>query len=84
MSAITHIKTEIRLRAAERGFYLHRYQSNGRRLYQPVVSYALHTSQQKPRFSKDCDGAICRFYTVEGKTEKCEAYKHLSSLLRSI
>ena len=84
MSAIAHIKTEIRLRAAQRGFYLHRYQSNGRRLYQPVVSYALHTSQQKPRFSRQCDGVICRFYTVEGITEKCQAYQHLSTLLGSI
>lgn len=84
MSAIELIKTEIRLRAAERGFYLHRYQSNGRRLYQPIVSYALHTSKQKPRFSKDCDGVICRFYTMEGKTDKCRAYKYLSNLLRSI
>ncbi len=84
MSAIELIKTEIRLRAAARGFYLHRYQSNGRRLYQPIVSYALHTSKQKPRFSKDCNGVVCRFYAVEGKTEKCEAYKHLSTLLKSI
>lgn len=84
MSAIAHIKTQICLRAAQRGFYLHRYQSNGRRLYQPVVSYALHTSKQKPRFSKDCDGAVCRFYTIEGITEKCQAYKHLSKLLMSI
>lgn len=84
MSAIEHIKTEIRLRAAAKGFYLHRYQSNGRHLYQPIVSYALHSSQQKPRFSKDCNGIICRFYTLEGKTEKCQAYKHLSNFLRSI
>jgi hypothetical protein len=84
MSAIEHIKTEIRLRAAQRGFYLHRYQTNGQRLYQPVISYALHTSKQKPHFSKNCDGVICRFYTVEGKTEKCQAFKYLSNLLRSI
>lgn len=84
MSAIELIKTEIRLRAAERGLYLHRYQSNGRRLYQPVVSYALHSSKQKPRFSKQCSGLVCRFHTIEGKSDKCRAYKHLSNLLRSI
>ena len=84
MSAIELIKTEIRHRAAERGFYLHRYQSNGRRLYQPVVSYALHSSQQKPRLSKQCDGVMCRFYSLEGKSEKCQAYQHLSALLGRI
>lgn len=84
MSAIELIKTEIRLRAAERGFYLHRYQSNGRHLYQPVVSYALHSSQQKPRFSRHCDGLVCRFFTLEGKSEHCQAFRHLSNLLRSI
>lgn len=84
MSAIELIKTEIRLRAAQHGFYLHRYQSNGRHLYQPVVSYALHSSQQKPRFSKHCDGLICRFYALEGKSEKCQAYQHLLTLLKSL
>ena len=84
MSAIELIKTEIRLRAAQRGLYLHRYQSNGRHLYQPVVSYALHSSQKKPRLSKHCDGVMCRFHMLEGRSEKCQAYKHLSNLLRSI
>ena len=84
MSAIAHIKTKIHLAAAEKGFYLHRYQSNGKQLYQPVITYALHSSQQRPRRSKDCNGLIYRFNTLEGSTAKCKAYQHLSEMLRSI
>lgn len=84
MSAIELIKTKIRQRAAERGLYLHRYQTNSQHIHQTVVTYALHSQPEKPRFSRQCDRIGCRINRVEGKTERCQAYRQLTKLLRSI
>lgn len=84
MSAIELIKTEIRQRAAEHGLYVHRYQTNSQHIYQTVVTYALHSQPEKPRFSRQCDRIVCRLNRIEGKTEKCHAYRQLTQLLGSI
>ena len=73
----------IRTTAAARGLTLHRYQANKGK-FSTTITYALHSSADRPAYSRDCDGARVSLTQREGTTERCEAYRKLSNLLAKI
>lgn len=82
-NAITVLIETIRTAAAARGFTLHRYQANRGR-FATTITYALHSSSERPAYSRDCDGARAVLTQREGTTERCEAYRELSDLLATL
>lgn len=73
----------IRTTAAKHGMYLHRFQTNAKRGVKSV-SYALHSSEIKPAQTRSCDGPCVILNQIEGKTDRCEAYRKLANLLSTI
>lgn len=83
MNDVEQLIEEIKAKAAEKGLFLHRYQSNYSRHAVSVV-YAIDSREQKPARAIMCDGAAVLMQQLEGKTKKCEAYRELSELLENI
>lgn len=83
MNAVQSLIKNIEVKAAEKGLFLHRYQSNkGKFSY--IITYALHSSAERPAKSAACDGDSVQLSQCEGTTERCEAYRQLSELLTVI
>ena len=83
MNKVQKLISEIESLAAERGLYLHRYQTN-LGSYRVRVIYALHDNPEKPTRSASCSGPAVTLSNREGTTERCEAYRKLSELLEQI
>lgn len=78
-NAVATLIEQIRTSAAARGLTLHRYQTN-KGSHAVVITYALHSAAERPKYSRDCDGARITLNAREGKTERCEAFRGLAAL----
>ncbi|HCS65960.1 MAG TPA: hypothetical protein DIW64_18875 [Cellvibrio sp.] len=83
MNVVTEIIETIRQAASVHGLTLHRYQAN-KKAHATTITYVLHSSADRPKFSRDCDGPSAVLTKHEGTTERCEAFRELSQLLASI
>ena len=64
--------------ARKRGLYLNRYISKGPG-FRIKVTYVVHNSPVRPVKSVSCNGQRVILTMMEGKTERCEAFRKLSS-----
>lgn len=83
MNVVQTLIEEIKSEAAKAGYTLHRYQAN-KGNFATTITYALHSSANRPTFSRDCDGASAVLTQREGSTSRCEAYRELSDLLTAL
>lgn len=83
MNTVEILVEQISKAAAEKNLYLHRYQTNGSN-HRVKITYCLHDDEIKPTRSEKCNGGKITLSHLEGKTEKCEAYKKLSTLMEYI
>lgn len=82
-NVVTTLIEKIHTTAAVRGLTLHRYQANKGK-FATTITYVLHSSVERPAYSRDCDGASAVLTQREGTTERCEAYHKLFDLLATI
>lgn len=75
---ITNLVKSLDEVARKRGLYLNRYISKGPG-FRIKVTYVVHNSPVRPVKSISCTGPRTTLSMMEGKTERCEAFRKLSS-----
>ena len=70
--------------ATQQGLSLYRWQTASRHNGHIVtITWGLHRGS-RPRYSRDCNGTTVTLSQIEGKTQACEAYKRLLTLLPNL
>lgn len=72
---IENLKNDLK----QKNLYLYRYQTNYSN-FATKITYAIHDSEVRPNFSRDCSGASVELSQREGSTERCEAFRKIRKL----
>lgn len=83
---VEQLVNELANKAKAKGLTLSRWQAN-KSGHAVTVTYALHTGERAAQFRYQPEEGIVDYVkldNLEGSTKKCEAYREISELARSI